>query len=119
MSDVSGSAIKGYELHERIGTGGFGSVYRAFQSSVGREVAIKIILPHFAKQPDFIRRFESEARLVARLEHPYIVPLYDYWRAYLTAAGVPWNSTADCKGQLVGCNYGQPPHWVETYQPML
>jgi serine/threonine protein kinase len=40
----------------------------------------QIILPQYANQPEFIRRFESEARLVARLEHPHIVPLYDYWR---------------------------------------
>ena len=43
-------------------------------------MAIKIILPGFANQPDFIRRFETEAQMVARLEHPHIVPLYDYWR---------------------------------------
>lgn len=72
--------IKGYELHERIGSGGFGVVHRAIQSTIGREVAIKIILPHFANQPDFIRRFETEAQIIARLEHLHIVPLYDYWR---------------------------------------
>src|SRR5262245_62366976 len=72
--------VKGYELRERIGTGGFGAVYRAFQTTVGREVAIKIILPGLASQPEFIRRFEGEAQLVARLEHPHITPLYDYWR---------------------------------------
>src|SRR6478736_5665532 len=72
--------LKGYELRERIGAGGFGAVYRAYQSSVGRAVAIKIILPHFANHPDFIRRFEAEAGLVARLEHPHIIPLHDYWR---------------------------------------
>ena len=43
-------------------------------------MAIKIILPKLANDPKFIRRFEAEAQLVARLEHPYIVPLYDYWR---------------------------------------
>jgi serine/threonine protein kinase len=80
MEHQSGDIIKGYELRERIGAGGFGAVYRAHQSSVEREVAIKIILPHFANRPEFIRRFEAEAQLVARLEHPYIVPLYDYWR---------------------------------------
>jgi ABC-type oligopeptide transport system substrate-binding subunit/DNA-binding SARP family transcriptional activator len=73
-------AIRGYELRERIGAGGFGVVYRAYQPSVGREVAVKAILPEFANHPDFIRRFESEAQLVARLEHLHIVPLYDYWR---------------------------------------
>jgi WD40 repeat protein/DNA-binding XRE family transcriptional regulator len=78
--DLSGRAIRGYELGERIGTGGFGVVYHAVQPLVEREVAIKIILPRYADHPEFIRRFEAEAQLVARLEHPHIVPLYDYWR---------------------------------------
>ncbi|MCB0013455.1 MAG: protein kinase, partial [Anaerolineales bacterium] len=72
--------VRGYELLEQIGYGAFGVVHRARQKVVGREVAVKIILPRFANHPDFIRRFEAEAQLVARLEHPYIVPLYDYWR---------------------------------------
>ncbi|MFN8386271.1 MAG: BMP family ABC transporter substrate-binding protein [Anaerolineales bacterium] len=78
--DLTGRAIRGYALAERIGMGGMGSVYRAVQPNVEREVAVKIILPAFANHPDFIRRFETEAQLVARLEHPHIVPLYDYWR---------------------------------------
>ncbi len=80
MDNLSRQTIKGYELRERIGAGGFGAVYRAFQPAVGREVAIKVILPEFANQPEFIRRFEVEAQLVAHLEDPHIVPLYDYWR---------------------------------------
>lgn len=91
--------IKGYELRERIGTGGFGAVYKAYQSTIGREVAIKIILPGLANQPDFIRRFESEAQLVARLEHPHITPLYDYWRdpegAYLVMRWLRGGSLRD------------------------
>jgi serine/threonine protein kinase/tetratricopeptide (TPR) repeat protein len=79
MSDLSGQVINGYEILERVGTGGFGVVYRAYQPSVGREVAIKIILPQYARQPDFLLRFETEARLIARLEHPFIVPLFDFW----------------------------------------
>lgn len=78
--DLTGRAVRGYQLAERIGEGGFGAVYRAVQPSVDREVAVKIILPRFANAPEFIRRFEAEAQLVARLEHPFIVPLYDYWR---------------------------------------
>ena len=73
-------AIRGYEVRERIGAGYYGIVYRAYQPKVARDVAIKVIQPHFANKPGFIRRFESEAQLVARLEHPHIVPLYDYWR---------------------------------------
>lgn len=80
MVGLIGRSIKGYELKERIGAGGFGVVYRAYQSTVGREVAIKIVLPGFTNHPDFIRRFEAEAQLVAQLEHLHIAPLYDYWR---------------------------------------
>src|SRR6185503_9307403 len=80
IEDLTGKAIRGYALGERLGTGGMGAVYRAVQPLVEREVAIKIILPKYANHPDFIRRFEAEAQLVARLEHPHIVPLYDYWR---------------------------------------
>ncbi|MGD8750074.1 MAG: protein kinase, partial [Anaerolineales bacterium] len=72
--------LRGYELLELLGEGHFGAVHRAYQGAVGRDVAIKVILPRFANDPEFIRSFESEAQLVARLEHPHIVPLYDYWR---------------------------------------
>ncbi|HUF00163.1 MAG TPA: protein kinase, partial [Anaerolineales bacterium] len=80
MEDLSGRAIRGYALGECIGRGGFGVVYRAIQPGVEREVAIKIILPKHANNPEFIRRFDVEAQLVAKLEHPHIVPLHDYWR---------------------------------------
>src|SRR5690349_960081 len=80
MDDLTGQVIKGYELREMVGKGGFGAVYRALQPSVGREVAIKAILPAYVNHPEFIRRFKAEAQLVARLEHIHIVPLYDYWR---------------------------------------
>lgn len=91
--------IKGYEIEEQIGKGGFGEVYRAFQPEIEREVAIKAILPSHANQPEFIRRFQIEAQLVARLEHPHIVPLYDYWRdpegAYLVMRWLRGGSLLD------------------------
>lgn len=80
LDHLIGQEIKTYEIRDMIGKGGFGAVYLAHQPSVGRDVAIKIILPQFANKPEFIRRFDSEAQIVARLEHPHIVPLYDYWR---------------------------------------
>ncbi len=80
MNDLTGQTIKGYELHDLLGAGGFGAVYRAHQPVLRRDVAMKIILPEYANHPDFIRRFEFEAQLVARLEHIHIVSLYDYWR---------------------------------------
>ena len=52
MEDLSGQTLKGYKLLERIGAGGYGAVYRALQSTVGRQVAVKIILPGVAGKPD-------------------------------------------------------------------
>ena len=93
LEDLSGRAVRGYALHERLGAGGFGVVYRAEQPGIGRAVAIKIILPQYANLPEFIRRFEAEAQIIARLEHPHIVPLHDFWRepggAYLVMRYVP------------------------------
>jgi WD40 repeat protein/serine/threonine protein kinase/basic membrane lipoprotein Med (substrate-binding protein (PBP1-ABC) superfamily) len=66
---------------------------------LGRDVAIKVILPGLSNHPEFIRRFEIEAQLVARLEHLHIVPLYDYWRdpsgAYLVMRYMKGGSMAD------------------------
>lgn len=72
--------VRGFELKEKIGEGAYGAIYRAIQAAVDREVAVKVIRRQYADDPAFIRRFESEAQTIARLEHPHIVPLYDYWR---------------------------------------
>ena len=80
MSITKIPAVKGYGILEPIGQGAYGIVYRARHPFIDREVALKIILPEYANQPDFIRRFETEAQLIAQLEHLHIVPLYDYWR---------------------------------------
>lgn len=103
MELTLGQQLKGYELRERLAAGGFGVVYRAYQSSVRRDVAIKVILPTVANQPDFIRRFETEAQFIARLEHLHIVPLYDYWRdpdgAYLVMRWLKGGTLADALKQ--------------------
>jgi DNA-binding SARP family transcriptional activator/WD40 repeat protein len=75
-----GRPLRGYTLHRAIGEGSYGRVYEATQPGTDRPVAIKVIRPDFADSSEFIRRFDAEARLIARLEHPHIVPLYDYWR---------------------------------------
>lgn len=105
--ELTGKAVRSYEVEDLLGQGGYGVVYRARQSAVLREVAIKVILPKYANSPEFIRRFESEAQVVARLEHPHIVPLYDYWRepdsAYLVMRflrGGSLRDVIDRQGQL-------------------
>lgn len=85
--------LKSYAVRERIGSTEFAEVYRAYQPATGREVAVKALLRPLANQPYFIRNFEFEAQVIARLEHPFIVPLYDYWRdpdgAYLVMRYLP------------------------------
>ena len=75
-----GRPLRGYVIHEPIGEGAFGRVYAAVQPGTQRRVAVKAIRPDLADSSHFVRSFEAEAQLVARLEHPHIVPLYDYWR---------------------------------------
>jgi CheY-like chemotaxis protein/tRNA A-37 threonylcarbamoyl transferase component Bud32 len=80
-----GQNLRGYQIWEKIGEGGVGVVYKAYQAAISREVAVKVLRSKYVDNPEFIRRFETEAELVARLEHPHIVPLYDYWRGEDTA----------------------------------
>lgn len=94
-----GRSVRGYELREEVGAGSMGTVYRAFQPAVGREVAVKVIDPDLAQTPEFVRRFVEESRVVANLEHPHIVPLYDFWRepagAFVTMRWMDGGSLAD------------------------
>lgn len=98
MTDLTGQTIRGYQFKECIASGGFGAIYRPGQLTVDRPVAIKVILPHYVDRPDFVHRFESEARLIARLEHACIVPLIDFWRddsgAYLVMRYLPGGTLA-------------------------
>ena len=80
IADRSRRSIRGYELRDEIGSGELGVVYRAFQPSMGREVAIKVIRADNSNDLAFVARFEREAQRVANLEHPHVLRLHDYWR---------------------------------------
>ena len=80
LESPAGQPLRGYRVGAGLGRGAHGVVYRAVQPGVGREVAIKTIRAQLADDPEFIRRFDAEAQLVANLEHPHVVPIYDYWR---------------------------------------
>lgn len=73
-----GSEIGLYQITEELGTGGMATVYKAYQPKLDRHVAIKIMHELFAYNPAFLARFEREARIIARLDHAHIVPVYDY-----------------------------------------
>src|SRR5262249_18382153 len=73
-----GSKLGPYDLIEEIGHGGMASVYRAYQPSMDRFVAVKVIHKSISLNATALERFTREARLIARLEHPHILPVYDY-----------------------------------------
>ncbi len=74
---TTGTHLGPYEILGLIGAGGMGEVYRARDTRLGRDVAIKVLPAEFAGDPDRLRRFEQEAQAVAALNHPNIVSLYD------------------------------------------
>ncbi len=80
MSDFVGKRLAqgSYEILSVLGTGGMATVYRARQRSMDREVAIKVIAGQIAANPDFITRFKREASVISKLEHPHILPVYDF-----------------------------------------
>ncbi len=76
---MTGKVFNGrYEIKDRIGIGGMAEVYRAQDSTLGRVVAVKVMLPQFAADPSFTQRFRQEAASAANLQSPYIVNVYDW-----------------------------------------
>jgi serine/threonine-protein kinase len=80
-----GTRIGAYEVIAGLGAGGMGEVYRAHDTKLGRDVAIKLLPPLFTSDPDRLARFEREARVLASLNHPHIGAIY----GLEDAAGVP------------------------------
>jgi serine/threonine-protein kinase len=88
-----------YEIIELIGRGGMAAVYRAFDPNFKREVAIKVLPAKFLSDPTFRSRFDREAHTIAQLEHPTIVPVYDYGedqeQPFIVMRLMPGRSLAD------------------------
>jgi serine/threonine protein kinase len=78
MAFNAGTQVGPYRIMEQLGQGGMATVYKAYHASLDRYVAIKVLHQAFLEDTSFLARFQREARLVARLEHPNIVPIYDY-----------------------------------------
>jgi len=78
MSFNVGENIGPYQIVEKLGQGGMATVYKAYHANLDRYVAIKALHPAFNEDKSFASRFQREARVVARLEHSNIVPVYDY-----------------------------------------
>ncbi|MFZ6031525.1 MAG: protein kinase domain-containing protein [Chloroflexota bacterium] len=78
MPFIVGETIGPYRLVEQLGQGGMATVFKAYHASLDRYVAIKALHPAFMEDPNFLARFQREARVVAKLDHPNIVPVYDF-----------------------------------------
>lgn len=73
-----GQMLGPYQIISQIGKGGMATVYKAYHANMDRYVALKVVSTHLADNPDFLKRFQQEARLIAKLEHPHILPVHDY-----------------------------------------
>lgn len=78
MTLQAGETLGQYTITGQIGSGGMATVYKAYHEKLDRHVAIKLMHETFVQDDNFLERFQREARIVARLEHPHIVPVYDY-----------------------------------------
>jgi serine/threonine protein kinase len=79
---LAGQRIAHYQLHELIGAGGMGEVYRATDTKLGRDVAVKVLHASFANDPGRRSRFKQEARALAALNHPHIAAVYGFEEAH-------------------------------------
>ncbi|HET7419529.1 MAG TPA: serine/threonine-protein kinase [Candidatus Dormibacteraeota bacterium] len=78
MKDLTGTRLGNYDIVERLGGGGMAVVYRAVQQPLGREVALKALSSELFQDDGFVKRFETEAKTLAKLDHPNILPIYDF-----------------------------------------
>src|ERR671922_727385 len=104
MSDLSaGSVFAGYRIHEVAGQGGMGRVYRAIQLALERPVALKLIVPELADDPDFRARFKRESLLAASIDHPNVVPVYEAGEAEgRLFIAMRWVEGTDLRALLAG-----------------
>jgi serine/threonine protein kinase len=107
--DLSGCTLGRYRLHERIGAGGFGTVYRGEQPQLGRDVVVKVLHRQLQLDDDALRRFLREARLASRLDHPYAAHVYAF--GVEDEDGLAWIAMELVQGVTLK-------HWLATHGPM-
>jgi serine/threonine protein kinase len=81
MEDLNDIELGPYRVENRIGAGGMATVFKAYQSNMGRYVALKILSQELSRTEEFVSRFTREARVIGSLQHPYILPVYDFGEA--------------------------------------
>jgi eukaryotic-like serine/threonine-protein kinase len=100
---VAGTKLGPYEIRASLGKGGMGEVYRARDSRLGRDVAVKVLPEHLSSDAQALKRFEREARAVAALSHPNILALYDVGSEH----GISYAVTELLEGENLGARLAQ------------
>src|SRR5438876_2686037 len=102
---AAGMRLGPYEILGPLGAGGMGEVYRGRDTRLARDVAIKVLLTGLAVDPDFLRRFNAEARAASRLNHPNILAIYDIG----THDGAPYIVSELLEGETLRDRLAGPP----------
>ncbi|MGD0574946.1 MAG: protein kinase [Anaerolineales bacterium] len=105
MSFIPGENVGPYRITQQLGQGGMATVFKAYHAALDRYVALKVLHPAFKEDPSFLGRFRREARVVAKLDHPNIVPIYDY----AEHEGQPFLVMKFIEGQTLKARLGQGP----------
>jgi eukaryotic-like serine/threonine-protein kinase len=118
--DLVGQTLGHYRIKRQIGYGGMATVFLAEDIHLGREVALKVFWPRSGETQDFLRRFSREARVLAQLDHPHILPIYDYGeqgeRAYLVT---PYMSGGTLRNTLQNHKVLPPSEAIELITQVL
>jgi len=120
MPPIAGTLLGRYRLLEKAGTGGMSEVWKAEDTTLHRTVAVKVILTPIAEDPTYRERFLREARLVAGLEHPNVLPVYDFGTATVDGSEVsylvmPLVLGGSLKGHITGPTpYGVAVSWLQA-----
>ncbi|HSB91367.1 MAG TPA: protein kinase [Anaerolineales bacterium] len=109
MSFAIGENVGPYRILEQLGQGGMATVFKGYHAALDRYVAIKVLHPAFLQDPNFQARFQREARVVARLDHPNIVPIYDF----AEHEGQPYLVMKFIEGMTLKARLGQAPLGIE------
>src|SRR3989304_3968550 len=103
MENLTGRQFGPYRVVAPWGEGGMAAVYKAYQPGMDRYVALKILPRNLASDPTFVGRFRQEAKVIARLQHPHILPVHDFGEAEgYTYIVMPFVQTGTLADRLTG-----------------
>jgi tRNA A-37 threonylcarbamoyl transferase component Bud32 len=115
MNELLGHYVGRYHIVEQLGAGGMATVYKAYDSRLERDVAVKFIRSDIVKDEMFLKRFEREAKALARLSHPYIVKVLDYGEH----EGSPYLVMEYIRGDTLKGKLGRPIPWREACRMLI